>query len=243
MNKLVKRVLGTVLSEQRLAGQNPNWTKVLGTVAAVFNSQCGRGENDVSAYEAVYGQKLDHPLSCSKAEARRCWTVNDRMLVTNEPKFDTYCKENYILEDEVNEVTDDDDLDDSGYFSEDDLPVEEMDEVSDEWFMSHLMDDTDTDTPAKHDDCSHKKVVTKKNVDKPLPEDVLGVFPKSYVTKKDERKPPPEDLVPLLPQSRDDRKPPPEDIVPETQDDNGLIFGPSCVGPCFTNTAAEMTRF
>jgi hypothetical protein len=95
----------------------------LGTVDAVFNSQCGQGENDVSAYKAVYGQKLDHPLSCSKAEARRCWTVNDRMLVTNEPKFDTYCKENYILEDEVNEVTDNDDLDDSGYFSEDDLPV------------------------------------------------------------------------------------------------------------------------
>ncbi len=41
VNKLVKRVLGTVLSERRLAGQNPNWTKVLGSVAAVINSQCG----------------------------------------------------------------------------------------------------------------------------------------------------------------------------------------------------------
>jgi hypothetical protein len=134
------------------------------------------------------------------------------MLVTNEPEFDTYCKENYILQDEFNKVTDDDDLDDSGYFSEDNLPVEEIDEVSDECFMSHLMDDTDTDTPAKHDDRSHKQVITKKNVDKPPPEDVLGVFPKSDVTKKDERKPPPEDLVPLLPQSRDDRKPPPEEL-------------------------------
>jgi hypothetical protein len=34
MNKLVKRILGTLLTERRLAGDNPNWTKVLGMVAA-----------------------------------------------------------------------------------------------------------------------------------------------------------------------------------------------------------------
>jgi hypothetical protein len=66
VNKLVKRVIGTVLSERRMAGQNPNWTEILGGVAAVVNSQKGRGKNDVSAYEAVYGQKLDHPLCCTK---------------------------------------------------------------------------------------------------------------------------------------------------------------------------------
>ena len=54
VNKLVKRVLGTVLAERRMLGQNPNWTEVLGSVAAVINSQKGRGKNDVSAYEAVY---------------------------------------------------------------------------------------------------------------------------------------------------------------------------------------------
>ena len=63
------------------------------------------------------------------------------MLVTSDPEFETYCKENYILEDGINEVTEDDD---AGYFSEDDLPVDEMDEVPDEWFHSHLMDDTAT---------------------------------------------------------------------------------------------------
>ncbi len=30
MNKMVKRVLGSVLAERRLSGQNPNWTEVLG---------------------------------------------------------------------------------------------------------------------------------------------------------------------------------------------------------------------
>jgi hypothetical protein len=79
VNKLVRRVLGSVLAERRIAGENPNWTEVLGSVAAVINSQKGQGKNDVSAYKAEYGQILDHPLSCTKAEARRCWTVKDRI--------------------------------------------------------------------------------------------------------------------------------------------------------------------
>jgi hypothetical protein len=227
VNKLVKRVLGTVLAERRLAGQNPNWTEVLGSVASVINSQCGRGKNDVSAYEAVYGQKLDHPLSSSKAEARRCWTVKDRMLVTSEPEFEAYCKDNYILEDDtMNIVSYADEEVDSGYFSDDDLPVEEMNEVSDDWFMSHLMDDTASVTPAKSDTRSHKKEMlhsgelTKKNTAKPPPEVFHQEFTKSDITK----------IVP----GADDRKAPPEDIVPQMQDDNGLIFGPSCVGDCFT---------
>ena len=68
-NATLKRVLSSVLTERRLAGENPNWTEVLGSVAAVLNSQSGRGRNDVSAYEAVFGQVYDHPLTCSKEEA------------------------------------------------------------------------------------------------------------------------------------------------------------------------------
>ena len=77
VNALVKRVLGSVLAEQRQSGENPNWTEVLGSVASVINSQCGRGKNDVTPYEAVFGQIFDHPFSCNKAEARRCCTVDD----------------------------------------------------------------------------------------------------------------------------------------------------------------------
>jgi transposase InsO family protein len=56
MNTFVKRVLAMVLSERSEAGENPNWTEVLGSVAATINSQHGRGKNDVSSYEAVIGQ-------------------------------------------------------------------------------------------------------------------------------------------------------------------------------------------
>ena len=66
----------------------------------------------------------------------------------------TSCKENYHLEDDINEVTDDE-ID--GYFSEDDLPLDEMNEVSDEWFESHLMDGCAIVTPAKSENRSHKK--------------------------------------------------------------------------------------
>ncbi len=37
MNKLVKIILGTLLNERRLADDNPNWTEVLGMVAATIN--------------------------------------------------------------------------------------------------------------------------------------------------------------------------------------------------------------
>jgi len=40
MNKLVKRILGTLLTERRLAGDNPNWTKVLGMVFSTHSSLC-----------------------------------------------------------------------------------------------------------------------------------------------------------------------------------------------------------
>jgi transposase InsO family protein len=119
VNALVKRVLGSVLTERRLAGQNPNWTEVLGSVAAVLNSQSGRGRNDVSAYEAVFGCVYDHQFVCSKEEARRCWTIEDRMKVTNEPDFEEYVQQFY----HVSRAADDDKEktlvvdEDSGYFS------------------------------------------------------------------------------------------------------------------------------
>ncbi len=39
MNQIVKQVLGSVLAEQCLIGENPNWTEVLGTVTATINLQ------------------------------------------------------------------------------------------------------------------------------------------------------------------------------------------------------------
>ncbi len=51
-------------------GDNPNWIEVLGLVAAMINSQHGCKKDDVSSYEAIYGQQLDHKVSCLKEEAR-----------------------------------------------------------------------------------------------------------------------------------------------------------------------------
>jgi hypothetical protein len=125
----------------------------------------------VTAFKAVFGQKLDHPLSCSKSEACPCWAVKDCMLgVSNKPDFDSYCKENYIIDDDdvynANEVIDEDGVneDNDGYFSEDEVPLDEMDEVDDAYFNEHIMDNTATNTPNKS---SGKKKGKKEEVEPP----------------------------------------------------------------------------
>ena len=145
VDALVKRVLGSVLTERRLAGQNPNWTEVLWSVAAVLNSQSGRGRNDVSAYEAVFGCVYDHQFVCSKEEARRCWTIEDRMKVTNEPDFEEYVQQFY----HVSRAADDDKEktlvvdEESRYFSEEEIAGKDSEEVTDKYFHAHLFDNTE----------------------------------------------------------------------------------------------------
>lgn len=82
MNRLVKRLIGSELSQRRLAGENPNWTEVLGAVMATINSQKGRSSYAASSYMSIFGQKYDQDFSCSKEEARLCWSVKDRLLVS-----------------------------------------------------------------------------------------------------------------------------------------------------------------
>ncbi len=43
---------------------------------------------------------FDHELSCMKEEACQCWTVPQRLKVTNNPEFEAYARENYYLDDE-----------------------------------------------------------------------------------------------------------------------------------------------
>ncbi len=109
---------------------------MLGSVVSAINLQHGRGKNDVSAYEAVYGQKMDHDFSCSKEEARQCWTVPERLNVTNDPEFTKYACKNYIIDDD--KICDDDA---KGYFSDGLLPSDEKEEVLDEYFFDHQQDD------------------------------------------------------------------------------------------------------
>ena len=85
MNRLVKRVIGSELAERRMAGENPNWTEVLGTVTATINSQSGRCAYSASSYQSIFGQNYDQDMSCSKEEARKCWTVEERLKVSSAP--------------------------------------------------------------------------------------------------------------------------------------------------------------
>jgi hypothetical protein len=48
MNQFFMRVLGSLLLEWQLIGQNTNWTEVLGTVVATIDSQHGRGKHDIN---------------------------------------------------------------------------------------------------------------------------------------------------------------------------------------------------
>jgi hypothetical protein len=142
MTKLVKS--GCVLAERRLAGENPNWTEVLGSVAAFINSQYGRGRFDVSAYEAVFGQEYDHEFACSKEEARKCWIIEEQMQVTNDTAFQEYAKEYFY----VDADRDKDDLsyeDDSSYLLDDDINDTKTEEVDNTFFNEHLMDDVSED--------------------------------------------------------------------------------------------------
>ena len=83
MNRIVKRVLGRVMAERRLQNQSSNWTELLGSVMSAINSQAGRGKNAAPSYNAVFGQNIDQNFSCSKEEARRCWTVSERLMVSS----------------------------------------------------------------------------------------------------------------------------------------------------------------
>jgi hypothetical protein len=136
MNKLVKRILGTLLTEHRLAGDKPNWTEVVGMVAATINSQHGCGKDDVSSFEVMYGQVLTHDMSCSKAEARECWTLPQFLKVTNNAEFAESAAKNYNLDEDFPDAAEEDDS--TGYFSDEELQDDEKEEVTDDDFFNLL---------------------------------------------------------------------------------------------------------
>ncbi len=51
----------------------------------------------MSAYEAVFGQEFDHEFACSKEKARKCWTIEEQLQVTNDTAFQEYVKEYFML--------------------------------------------------------------------------------------------------------------------------------------------------
>lgn len=81
MNKTVKRVLQAQLAERRLRGEDPNWTEILGSVASCVNSQCGRGKYEETSYKAVFGYTYHQDINVTKEEARKCWSLKERLQV------------------------------------------------------------------------------------------------------------------------------------------------------------------
>jgi hypothetical protein len=135
MNKFVKRVIGSVLTKRRLVGDTPNWTEVLGLVTAVINSRHRHGKDDISSNGAFYGQQFDHEVSCSKEEAHWCWTLQQLLKVINNTEFSNYVSANYHLDDGSAANDEDDD----GDFSDETLPEDKRDEVTDEDLLKHLV--------------------------------------------------------------------------------------------------------
>ncbi len=88
-------------------------------VAAAINSQHGRDEDDISSFEAFYGQVLNHDMSCSKAEACECWTLPQFLKVTKDAEFAEYAANNCILDYNSTDAAKKDES--SRYFSDEEL--------------------------------------------------------------------------------------------------------------------------
>jgi hypothetical protein len=55
-------------------------------------------------FDVVYGQVLNHGMSCSKAEVRQCWTLPQFLKVTNDAEFAEYAANNYNLDEDFTDV-------------------------------------------------------------------------------------------------------------------------------------------
>jgi hypothetical protein len=97
----------------------------------------------MNPYEAVYGQKMDHMVMCTKDQARACWTLPEILKVTDDPEFQEYAEDNYYLADEEDNNNDKDNA--NGYFSDGSLPRKQMDEVDDDFFFGHILEDLSDD--------------------------------------------------------------------------------------------------
>jgi hypothetical protein len=97
--------------------------------------------------------------------------------VTSEAHFEDYVRETYQIRQERGDDNEEkEDIDDSGYFSSDDLRVEESEEVTDSYFYDHLLDKNDRKLPPKeHLPPSHYDLISPPEDLKSPTEDVMSV--------------------------------------------------------------------
>ena len=86
-------------------------------------------------------------MSCSKAEARQCWTLPQFLKVTNDAEFAEYAANNYNLDEDSNDAAKQDNS--SGYFSDKELQEDEKEEVTDDDFFNLLNQNILENDPAR----------------------------------------------------------------------------------------------
>ena len=127
MNKLVKKILFSMLSDSMREGKDTNWTYLLPRITAVVNSNKSRGKNSVTAYETVFGQPYDQELSCTLDEARKCYTVTEKLKVSRDDRIASL----FVSDDKASSppIADGDT---DGYWSDSSQPLNVVYELKDE---------------------------------------------------------------------------------------------------------------
>jgi len=122
-NGTVQRILNSILSERRQLGLHDNWTLILGQVMTCCNNHSTRLKYSVSAYEAVFGQKLQTPVSCSIDQLRKCRSIADRLRICPDERLQAYVDESDIIscrdDDDNEEEPDEEDSDEEDSLQDD----------------------------------------------------------------------------------------------------------------------------
>ena len=124
MNKLIESVLHSVETQIRMEGMEPNWTRLLGRVMAAINNQSSRQANSVSAYSTVFGMAYDQSISCSRKDALKCYTIEERLNISHDERLAKVAGEICIIHEGNKDVVfDPDRVEDSGYWSDNSNPL------------------------------------------------------------------------------------------------------------------------
>ena len=102
MHKLAKRILHGIEQEERSKGRVPNWTRLLGRMMGVVNSQKQKGANAVSAYDAVFGMPFsgNSDVLSEPANVRACETIEQRLKLANSARFEQMAREHCEIDSE-----------------------------------------------------------------------------------------------------------------------------------------------
>jgi hypothetical protein len=87
LNRRVRQALFSFERNQKLLGEEPNWTYGLGYAMASLNSKEQKGSHGVSSYMTVFGQPYSEALSFGVDTLRQFETVPQRLKFDPESTF------------------------------------------------------------------------------------------------------------------------------------------------------------